>query len=638
MPLWSRLPVPRSAILAAIALVVVLPATSGLSSRGASAAEGAWKDRTQVVWSKATGKLIRRNFRVWDPHPELDLDFLWEPRVANPDQGDSIVSGAGTLTWYAKGAATYDRRFTYSIFKGVMENGRPNGQGVLAVRTGRSYTGQWRDGGMHGRGVLRLENGDKYEGDFVAGKMHGVGKYISTDGAVYLGEFRDGARDGIGKLTLVDGDYRTAWQGGREVARERIPDTAPVRPTAPRLAALSETVKLKLAIDDKKSIEFENMDPDAQSSTYEAEIAPGTMTIRLAAKEVLNAWQANAQIAPGKGVPYILSTSPPLFLKATIENQGTNAAQITSALLEVQESTSDLAPYLEVHPGSSKCCGPADDYNPVLDFQNLGWGRVRDARLTFSLGPGPNRTDETAVQLGTFETSKQTSIVNRLKQLGVDVEKLRKASGAFWIESRGDGQNPSAFRCKSSSTDMPGAKEPAADEKNAEDADAQYEKERAACFETIRNSGVLGKLKDLVLRQKDDTVLYVPLTGRIDYKWSDAANKNSDRSSTFEMQIPLLRFALLEAEMGFEEPVERQVSATALSLDRRKYQVPLPKSWTTKVAGSQAMEIDFALSAAKSSHHVFQIVLRLADGNEVRSPTIDLSYFRPRLAKKERQP
>jgi hypothetical protein len=618
-----------------MAVAAGLLATSGLASRGAAAAEGAWKDRTQVVWSKTTGKLIRRNFRVWDPHPELDLDFLWEPRVSSSDQGESIVSGAGTLTWYAKGAATYDRRFTYSIFKGALENGRPSGQGLLAVRTGLSYTGQWRDGEMHGRGVLRLENGDKYEGDFVAGKMHGIGKYMSTDGAVYLGEFRDGMRDGIGKLTLADGEYRTAWQGGREIARERIPDTAPVRPTAPRFAALSETVKLKLAIDDKKSIEFEVMDPDGQSSTYEAEVTPGTMTIRLAAKEVLDAWTANAQIAPGKGVPYILSTSPPLFLKATIENQGTNAAQITSAFLDVQESISDLTPYLEVHPGSSKCCGPADDYNPVLDFQNLGWGRVRDARLTYSLGPGPNRTDDTVVQLGNFEASKQTSIVNRLKQLGADVEKLRKASAGFWIESRGDGENPNAFRCRSAATGTP---EAAANEKSAEDADAQYEKERAACFESIRNSGVLGKLKDLVLRQKDDNVLYVPLAGRIEYKWTDTAGKSNDRSSTFEMQIPLLRFAPLEAEMGFEEPVERQVSATALSLDRRKYQVPLPKNWTTKVAGSQAMAIDFALSAAKSSHHVFQIVLRLADGNEVRSPTIDLSYFRPRLAKKERQP
>jgi len=636
MPRWSGF----TAIIAFI-LAAAVPVFSGLSSQDASAAEGAWKDRTHVVWSKATSKLVRRNFRVWDPHPDLDLDFLWQPRALSlPEQGDSIVSGAGTLTWYAKGAASYDRRFTYSVFKGVLENGRPSGQGALVVRTGRSYTGQWRDGEMHGRGVLRLENGDKYEGDFVAGKMHGVGKYTSTDGAVYLGEFRDGARDGIGKLTLADGEYRMAWQTGREIARERIPDSAPVRPsTTPRLAALLETVKLKLAIDDKKSIEFGNMDSDAESPTYEAEVTPGTMTVRLAAKEVLDAWKTNAAaIVPSANVPYILSTSPPLFLKATIENQGTSPAQITGAFLDVQESTSDLAPYLEVHPGSSKCCGPNDDYNPVLDFQNFGWGRIRDARLTYSLGPASNRTDETVVQLGSFETSKQTSVVNRLKQLGVDVEKLRKASSAFWTDSRGNGENPNAFHCRSSATMMQDAKEPDAEGKNAEDAHSQYEKELAACFESIRNSGVLGKLKDLVARAQDDSVLYAPLTGRIDYKWSDAAGTSNDRTSTFEMQIPLLRFAPAEAEMGFEEATERQVKSTALSLDRRKYQVPLSKSWNTKVAGSQAMQIDFALSAAKSSHHVFQIVLRLADGNEVRSPTIDLSYFRPRVAKKERQP
>jgi hypothetical protein len=286
-----------------------------------------------------------------------------------------------------------------------------------------------------------------------------------------------------------------------------------------------------------------------------------------------------------------------------------------------------------------------DDYNPLLDFQNFGWGRVRDARLTYSLGSASNRTDETVVQLGSFETSKQASIINRLKQLGVDVEKLRRATQAFWIDSRGDGENPNAFSCPGSSTDTPDAKEPSANEPNAEqknaegaEVDVQFEKERAACVDSITSTGVLGKLKDLVLRQKFDSIVYVPLTGRIDYKWSDAAGKNNDRTSTFEMQIPLLRFAPPGAEMGFEEPTERQVNSTALSLDRRKYQVPLPKSWTTKVPGSQATQIEFALSAAKSSHHVFQIVLRLADGNEVRSPTIDLSCFRPRVTKKERQP
>jgi hypothetical protein len=44
------------------------------------------------------------------------------------------------------------------------------------------------------------------------------------------------------------------------------------------------------------------------------------------------------------------------------------------------------------------------------------------------------------------------------------------------------------------------------------------------------------------------------------------------------------------------------------------------------------------VSAAKSSRHRFQIVLQLADGALVKSPTIDLSYFRPRVAAKFKPP
>jgi hypothetical protein len=639
MPRWSF----TLAVPVACAILLAVPA-GPFSIQDAAAADGAWKERTQLVWSKGTRTLIRRNFRVWDPHPQLDLDFLWEPRSpTNPDQSETVASGPGTLTWYAKGAASYDRQFTYSVFKGVLSDGRPSGQGALVVRTGLSYTGQWLDGDMHGRGVLRFENGDRYEGDFLAGKMNGVGKYTSTDGSVFVGEFRDGARHGIGKLTLADGEYRTVWRDGQEIDRRQIPDSAPVRSAAAlRQAAVSDTVKLKLSIDDKKSIEFENADPDAQSSTYEAEHAPGSMTIRLASKRVLDAWKGNGRIASGEedGVPYILSTSPPVFLKAIVENQGTNAAQITGAFLDVSESATELAPYLELHPGSTKCCGPPDDYNPVLDFQNFGWGRVRDARMTYSLGPKINRTDETVVQLGTFETSKQVSIVGRLKQLDVDVERLRKASGVFWMASRGEGVNPNAFGCENGPAEAPNA-----EDKNVQagDADAQYERERAmlekeheACFESIRNSGVLGKLKDLVFRQKDDSILYTIITGRIEYKWNDSTGRSNDRISNFTTNIPLLRFAPANAEMGFEEPIERQVKSTALSLDRRRYQVPLPKTWNAKLTGSEAVQFDFALSAAKSSQHAFQIVLQLADGNEVKSPMVALSYFRPRIAKKER--
>jgi hypothetical protein len=642
MPRWSLLLFIRLAGLAFVAT------SAGLfSTDDAAAADGAWKDRTQVVWSRETRRLVRRNFRVWDLHPELDLDFLWEPRLpTNQGQPDNIVSGAGTLTWYTKGAASYDRQFTFSVFKGELRNGRPSGDGILWVRSGLTYTGQWRDGEMHGRGVLKLENGDKYEGDFAAGKMHGVGRYTATDGSVYLGEFRDGMRDGLGKLTLADGEYRTAWQAGREVERQLIPESAPVRPTATlRLAAISSTVKLSLSIDDQKSNEFMTGDPDGEPATYEAEHGPGTMSIRLASKPVWAAWKTNSKIAsgPDNGVPHIVRVSTPLFLKATVENQATNTAQVTSAFLDVFESATDLTPYLELSSGwTEKCCGTTNsDFDPMLEFDNLGWGRVRDARMIYSFGSEAKRTDATVVQLGSFDISKKVSVVAGLKQQGVDVEKLKKASMSFWIDSKGDGDNPNAFNCRDYLAEEPPANEPSA-QRSDEDEDARrekeqakYEKELTECVEGIKNSGVLGRLKDLVFRRKNDTFLYTALTGRTEYKWNDESGKSHDRVSTFTWNVSLLRLVPPNAEEGFGEPVERQVKSTALSLDRRKYQVSLPKTWNAKLAGSQAMQFDFALSATKSSHHVFQIVLQLADGNQVRSPMVDLTYFRPRTAKKE---
>jgi hypothetical protein len=653
MPRWSC---PRFTWL--VLFLFAAPAVF-LPAHGIAAGDGAWKERTQVVWSRATGSLMRKPFRVWDPHPELDLDFLWEPRLGVVAGGpDPVVNGPGTLTWHAKGAADYDRRFTYSVFKGALKSGRPEGQGTLAVRTGLTYTGQWRDGEMHGSGVLRFENGDKFEGDFSAGKMHGIGKYTSTDGSVYLGEFRDGMRHGIGKLSLADGEYRTAWKDGTEVGRQLIPDSGPPRSATPlRLAAISSTVKLKLSIDDKRSIRFDfnASDENESSATYEAEHNPGSTSIRLASKAVRDAWKRSAAIPSGIGekLGYIQSVSPPVFASATVENGATTPAQITSAFLDVFESTPDLTPYLELHPGSTKCCGPPDDYNPFLDFQNFGWGRVRDARMTFSFGPEGNQTGKTVVQLGSFDATKKVSIVDQLKQLGVDVNRLRKASSGYWIDSRGDGANPNTFRCadnavEDQNTQDQEARDQKAQSQGTQDQNAQdqngeeqsgeaqeYERakgENAKCFEGIKNSGIFGKLKDRV--SGGAYVAYTDLTGRIEYKWVGSDGKTNDRVSTFAMSIPLLRFASPNAEMAYEEPIEEQVKSIGLALDRRKYRIPLPNTWKAKLAAAEAMQFDFALSAAKSSHHTFQIVLQLADGNEVRSSMVDLSYFRPRMTKK----
>jgi hypothetical protein len=561
----------------------------------APAADGAWKEKTQVVWSKETSSLIRQSFRVWDPHPELDLDFLWEPRsYAGSEDPDSIVNGPGTLTWHAKGAPGYDRQFVHSVFKGVLRNGRPEGEGALMVRGGYSYTGQWVGGAMHGRGVLRFANGDRYDGDFVDGQMHGVGKYTSTDGSVYFGEFRNGRRDGIGRLMNVDGAYRTVWHNGEEISRQEIEGGGPANSAARyRQTAAANGVKLKVSLDQKKFIEFENADPDTESHPYEAENGPGTMTIRLASRKILDAWKGNAPLQIGEDGG-VLSTwqFPPVFLRVEAENGGGRAATVTGAFLDVLDSATDLLPYLELHPDWSV---ETAIFKPSFRFENIGWGRVQDARIIYSLGTDARRTGETTVRLGTFDASKNVSVVDRLRQLGVDLKRMN---------------HPDGFKC------------------------GYEEAELAVCFESLRNSGVLGGLRDFVFRQPDDGAVYTRLSGRIEYQWLSHEGKSNARMSRFSVDVPLMSFNEAQAEGGGLEVIERPFRSIALSLDRRSYRIALPRSWNFDVRNAETKQLDLTVSAAKSSRHRFQIVLQLADGTLVKSPTIDLSYFRPRVAAK----
>ena len=343
LPLWRRSPSRHG---------------SFRSRRKRSRAPG--RSRTHIIWNKAADTLVRKNFSVWDPHPELDLDFLWEPDPAtNPlDSTGDVINGAGTLTWHVKGAANYDRRFTYSVFKGVLKNGRPEGEGVLGVRGGLSYTGHWVAGQMQGRGVLRFENGDKYEGDFVAGKMHGVGRYVSTDGSIYLGEFRDGLRHGLGKTDPRRGRFPYGLAGG---TRNRSPAASAWRSGATteelEPAAASNALRLKLTMDREAALEFETQRPDAKEQAFEADYAPGTMTIRLASKKRLAAWRSNAPIASGRTGPSYIEHSwnfPPVFLKAEIQNQAAAAVEVKGAFLDVVESALDPTPYVELHSGRKR--------------------------------------------------------------------------------------------------------------------------------------------------------------------------------------------------------------------------------------------------------------------------------------------
>ena len=68
----------------AAGLFLLLAAWTGAA---AIAGDGAWKERSQLVWDASAGKLTRQTLRAWDPHPELGLDFVWEADGAAPTAG-----------------------------------------------------------------------------------------------------------------------------------------------------------------------------------------------------------------------------------------------------------------------------------------------------------------------------------------------------------------------------------------------------------------------------------------------------------------------------------------------------------------------------------------------------------------------
>ena len=39
----------------------------------------AWSERVQIVYDDATRSVERKRVRVWNPNPEKNLDFVWEP-------------------------------------------------------------------------------------------------------------------------------------------------------------------------------------------------------------------------------------------------------------------------------------------------------------------------------------------------------------------------------------------------------------------------------------------------------------------------------------------------------------------------------------------------------------------------------
>ena len=53
-----------------------------------------WSERVQIVYQAETRSVARKSVRVWNPRPERNLDFVWEPAQGQPSDG---IAADGTV-------------------------------------------------------------------------------------------------------------------------------------------------------------------------------------------------------------------------------------------------------------------------------------------------------------------------------------------------------------------------------------------------------------------------------------------------------------------------------------------------------------------------------------------------------------
>ena len=98
------------------------------------------------------------------------------------------LNGRGILT--LKDGTKYNGNFINNNFIG---------KGILIDKEGNYFKGNFKNGNLEGKGILKTLNGISYEGNFIKGKKNGLGKE-ETNEYIYEGEFINNLKNGKGKL------------------------------------------------------------------------------------------------------------------------------------------------------------------------------------------------------------------------------------------------------------------------------------------------------------------------------------------------------------------------------------------------------------------------------------------------------
>ena len=134
--------------------------------------------------------------------------FLTSPLFGNSHKGETLYgweTSSGILL------RDFGDKDIHPQYKGDVENGKPNGLGIMTFPDGRKYVGEYKNGEKQGHGTFTFPSGYKYEGEYKVGKMWNVKKY-NKDGK-YVGEYKNG---GVWNGIVYDknGNIKGTWVNG----------------------------------------------------------------------------------------------------------------------------------------------------------------------------------------------------------------------------------------------------------------------------------------------------------------------------------------------------------------------------------------------------------------------------------------
>ncbi len=559
---------------------------------------GELRSWVQLVWNPLTRSLDRVTYTAFDPIPSLGLELQWLPDDPGAAKTGPIA-GKGTLSFRTPGAAAYDAAATVAQYRGSFVAGHAEGTGDFVDSTGFAYSGEWRGGAMEGEGRLLLANGSEYVGSFRAGRPEGKGAFIDATGAVYDGSFAAGERDGTGIVVPTGGDaYRADWRNGVE-----IPGTRHLLPIGeipyPRVshAQFAEVEGLRIGVvAERRPHNYEiGLDPMSYTSRSDGAV----LNILPDDQRLLDVWHGTVPInlTPGELAAFNnMMTTPsflgpherfdPLSLVFEIENATPDTISLVGGFLNVDTSVRNPEPAMQVRPYPRDSCGGMIEFLPRFFIDNFGWAPAENASLNISPASPDGREQGTAtkLELGTIADSTMADVTEQLTALGLDTELV----------------STTRLVC----TDP---------------------NDERLCLAELRQSGHFGELSDYL--SLDYTTVTVNVQGTLDYNWTASDGTVSAKSSTFSVVLPIASVAN-NAECGEGgEIVPVRHDPFMLKLDESGYRIAIPFAGDVTPGFTSRWRIE--LQAPETSEHDFQLVLLLADGRQIASRPVHLTYFIP---------